>query len=484
MPGVVVTTATRSGPSSDLRATSGQYFVAGVAERGSVSGPILLRSMTDYYHLMGNRVSYGFLHDDLQMFFEEGGSQAYVARVVGPGATLGTLTINDRAAVTPLPTLRIDAANPGAWSASVEVEVTDGTNPGTFRIQIYLDGELTESYNNLATPADAVTRLVNSALVRATNLGSTSAAPTNIPANQARTPLSAGTDDRASVTATTLVGALSRFDVSLGDGAVSIPGIGVAVHSGLVDHAEANNRIALLTAARGETISNLTVDIAANIDSEYAGLFAPYVLVPDGTGGTRPVSPEGYVAAVRNRAHEEAGPWRAPGGEISVARFVVGIDESYNRDAGDQLDAARVNAIRLIGNTIRLYGWRSLSHDEANYAMLTGRDVLNRVVNAAEQVLERYVFQTIDGRGRLQAEIAGELIGIAEPMRGAGGLFERLDANNQVIDPGYSVDTGNSVNTPASLANNEIRARLALRVSPVGALVSLTIVKVGFTASV
>lgn len=484
MPGVVVTTATRSGPSSDLRARSGQYFVAGIAERGSDTAPVLLRSMTDYYRLFGNRVSYGFLHDDLQMFFEEGGSQAWVARVVGPAATAGNVMLIDTAAVTPQPTLQIDAANPGAWSADLEIEVTPGTNPDTYRIQVYLAGELTESYNNLSTPTDAVARLAKSALVRATDLGSTTAAPGNNPAVAAPMALSAGVDDRVSVTASTYTEALSRFDVSLGDGAVAIPGMGVSVHSGLVEHAKANMRIALLTAARGETVTNLTVDIAANIDSEFAGLFAPFVLTPDGTGGTRAISPEGYVAACRNRAHEEAGPWRAPAGEIATARFVVGLDESYNRDTGDALDAARVNAIRLIGNTVRLYGWRSLSRDESNYALLTGRDVLNYVVNQAESVLEHYVFQTIDGKGRLLAQVAGEIVGIAEPMRQAGGLYERLDATGAVLDPGYSVDTGNSVNTAETLANNEIRARLALRVSPVGALVNLTIVKVGFTASV
>ena len=48
MPGVNVTTAARSGPSTPLRATSGQLFVAGLAERGSTTDPILLRGMADY----------------------------------------------------------------------------------------------------------------------------------------------------------------------------------------------------------------------------------------------------------------------------------------------------------------------------------------------------------------------------------------------------------------------------------------------------
>ncbi len=58
-----------------------------------------------------------------------------------------------------------------------------------------------------------------------------------------------------------------------------------------------------------------------------------------------------------------------------------------------------------------------------------------------------------------------------------------MDTEGNDIDAGYLVDTGSELNTLASLANNEVRAQLAVRVSPVGALVSLTIVKVGVTAN-
>ena len=71
-----------------------------------------------------------------------------------------------------------------------------------------------------------------------------------------------------------------------------------------------------------------------------------------------------------------------------------------------------------------------------------------------------------------------EIIGIVEPMRQAGGLYEQVDSNGQQIDPGYQVETGNTVNSALSLANNEVRARLSVRLSPTGALVSLDIVKV------
>lgn len=483
MPGVVVTTATRSGPSAPVRATSGQLFVVGLAERGSTVDPIRISGMADYQRYLGGRVTYGALYDALDTFFAEGGTRAYVARVVGPAATTGSVTLTDRAA-TPLSTLRIDAASPGAFSSNIAVEVQNGQVPNTFRLIIRESGVIVADANNLASPSAAASAFALDPYVRVTDLGSASASPASNPAVVPSTALAAGNDDRASVTATMLVTALGRFNILLGDGAVAIPGQPLeTVAAGIDAHCRINRRVGILAGARGESISSLTTKVA-NLNTEYCGVFAPWVYVPDEIGGRRAISPEGYVAGCRNRAHEEQGPWRAPAGRIAVARRVIGVDQSFSLDEANALDSARVSAIRAVANTVRLYGWRSLSLDTQNYAYLTGRDLLNRLVTDAEQRLEDYVFQTIDGKGRLLAAVNAELVGMCEPIRALGGLFELVDGEGNTIDPGYRVDTGQNVNSIASLANNEIRARLAIRISPIGALVSLVITKVGVTASI
>lgn len=480
-PGVTVTTATRSGPSAPLRAQSGQYFVAGQAERGSVTTPTKIRSMADYGKFFGDRVSYGTLYDDLRTFFAEGGTQAQVIRVVGTATTLGTITLQDRSGA-PANTLRVDAENPGAWSANLTVEVQDGINTDTFRIIVRLDGVIVDDHNNLHDPTEAVQAFSTSPYVRVTDMGSVSAAPANNPAVIGPTALSAGSDDRATVVAQNYVDALDLFPLGMGDGAVAIPGIGPSGHAGLIAHAEANRRIAILAANQGTDVATL-MGMAASLDSEYAGLFAPWVVIPDGYM-QRTISPEGYVAACRNRAHEAAGPWRAPAGQIAEASFIRGLDQTFTKDEGETLNDGRVSAIRVIANTIRLYGWRSLSSDEQDYRLLTGRDTLNRLVVESETRLEKYVFQTIDGKGQLLSAVNAELVGIVEPIRAVGGIYERHAENGDLLDPGYSVDTSSAVNTVDTIASNEIHAILAVRISPTGEFVYLTIVKVGITASV
>ena len=48
MPGVFVTTQTRTGPSAPNLSPSGQVFMAGMAERGSTAAPVLIRSLADF----------------------------------------------------------------------------------------------------------------------------------------------------------------------------------------------------------------------------------------------------------------------------------------------------------------------------------------------------------------------------------------------------------------------------------------------------
>lgn len=484
MPGVVVSTGTIAGPSAPARAPSSQYFAAGLADRGPTDAPVQVNSFADFRARFGDRPSYGTLWDDIRTYFEEGGSRAQIVRIVGPAATTGALAaaLQDRFA-TPDDTLNVTAVAPGAWSSRVKVNVLDGATAATFRIQVLLDDVVAEDYSALTSPQHAISRVnATSLLIRLADAGSTSAAPQNNPkALVAPVALAAGTDDRASVTGTHYTAALAKFTKGMGDGAVALPGIGQSVHAALIAHADANNRVALLASARGDNRDALA-SYAASLDAERAGLFAPWVKIPDDFGGTRAISPEGYIAASRSKAHESQGPWRAAAGENSKARFVLAPDQEFSSSDGDLLDNSKVNVIRTIAGSVRLYGWRSLSEDFDNWSMLTGADLINRYVTAAGEALEPYLFGTIDSSGHLLASVRGVLIGIAQPMADAGGLFSRI-IDGEVLDPGYVVNTDDVLNPTASLALNRIFASVGLRVSPTAALIFLTVSKAGVTAA-
>lgn len=487
-PGVVVTTSTRSGPLGTPRAASGQYFVIGLAERGPTDVATKINSLGDYRRLFGERVTYGALYDDLAMFFETGGTQAWVVRAVGAAATKGTLTLSDGAG-SPVPTIRIDAANEGAWSSRIKVQVeVGGAGANSRKITIRLDDNVVEVQNNLTSVAGIVTAFARSPYVRATDLGSASAAPLNLPAVNAAggVVLSAGTDDRAAVNAARLTALLPLFKIGLGDGSVSAPGYGAAMHTALQAHAADNRRVAILTGARGDSVTTLsTTGLGLASNGQHAGLFAPWVQVGDGAGGTRTISPEGYVAGSRAKAHETAGPWQPGAGELSINSYIIGLDQEFTRADAETLDASRVSPIRTVQGRARIYGWRSLSGNEVDYASLTVQDLLNRLVTEAEMRLEQFVFRTVDGRGQLFSQMAGVLVGFLEPIKAAGGIFERIDPlTGDLLDQGYSVNVGPNLNTAETLARNEVRAEIAVRPSPNASLITLSIVKAGLTAAV
>lgn len=484
MPGVKVTVGAVSGPSAPTLAPSSRYFAVGQAERGVTTEATRVISFAHFQELFGARTTYSALWDDIKTFFEEGGTETYVARVVGPAATTGTLTggLQDQQG-TPATTLNVSARSAGAWSTGVTIQVLAGPTAATFRLQVRLGGVLVHDWTNLSNPQEAVSRSSTSPYIRLTDAGSPATAPQNNPAVAAATALGAGTDDRASITATHYVNALALFTTELGDGAVAVPGIGTTVHAGLIAHADASNRLALLAAASSTDKATL-ISTAAALDAKRAGLFAPWIKVPDEYGGTRTISPEGFVAAARARAHSE-GPWRAPAGDMSTARYVVGPATVFTSTDGEDLDAAKVNVIRTISRTTRLYGWVSLAADRDNWGFLTGADTVNRVVTESYRQLEPYLFGTIDARGHLLGQIAGTLEGIVAPMAEANGLYARLDPadpTGPVLDPGYRVRVLD-INPVEVSAQNKVLAELGVRVSPTAAIVQLTVTKAAVTAA-
>lgn len=484
--GVVVETTSRPAPSDIVSSPGAGYFVAGITERGDIAAPVEIRSLADYVDRLGNRVAYGALYDDLSVFFAEGGTRAHVARIVGGAATKGTLTLNDRAGA-PVATLRLDATSVGAWSTRVKVAVADGAVANTFSISVLLDDAVVELYPNLATPADAVSALGQSRYVRAVNLASATVAPANNPAVAAAAPLSAGTDDRGAIVAADYVTGLARFGPELGPGIVAVPGQTAAnVGAGLIAHAKARSRLAILAPAVAQTptqAKTATVAFLGSLGSEHAGVAYPWVQIDDGAGSVRTISPEGYVAAVRARAHRQAGPWRAPAGQIARARMVVNAERVLTRAEIDDLNDNQVIPVAVIAGAVELYGWRSLSLDLRNFRLLTGRDTMNEVAALGAARLEPYVFGTVDSRGHFQEELAAELRAILEPMQSAGGLYERVDEAGAVLSPAYSIDTSAAVNTDEVLAADEVRVDVALRVSPTGELIRLRITKVAFDSA-
>ena len=486
MPGVVINTAVRTGPTGNTVRETSQAFFVGQIGRGPTNASVRVDSIEEFEAVYGGYVSYGYLYDTVATFFEEGGTRAYIARVVGPAATAGTLTIDDDSAAA---SLQIDAQGAGAWSANIEVQIRAGIGNGTRALDLFYEGNIVFSTGDCLTAesmaGQVATNSTASRLVTITVVG------TDMPAiTVGSTPLSAGDDDRANITTTEYNAALDLFLDSYGAGVVAnCESTNNLVHAALVAHANTHNRVAFLHAAAGTGVTAAATagrTIAVQYtNAEHAQMIYPWVYRPTSVPGVnRLIPPTGYFAGVRARAHNQVGPQQPGAGIISNARFINGVEIDISKTDGDALDDSNVAAIRTINNTIRVYGARSLSNDVANFRYLTGQEIVNHVVVEANRSLEDLMFSVIDGRNNVFASVQAKLIAILEPLRTSGALYEAFDANGKRIDYGYTVKCDTSLNPVTQLAEGLIKAKVGVRVSSVGDKIEVDIVKSNLTASV
>jgi hypothetical protein len=483
MPGVIVTTAVRTGPTTAQTAATATLFVAGLTERGPDGTVHLITSLSDYQDVFGNSIAAGWTYETIETFFEEGGARAYVSRVVSSTATEATLELlnaDDDAVIT------LVAAGKGTWSHDdvLTAAVSQPSAGSNFRVTIYLNGILVYRTQIHTTVAAAVNEINNSAIA-ALYVTATDEGETGIPAVLAESSFSGGTDGSA-IAATDVVDAVELFTENLGPGSVCAPGYtSQTVREGLIAHAASNRRIALLGFDKDDSVNDAIgalEDYSDSDNAEFAAFFYPWVKIPSGSL-TKTIPCEGYVAAKRALVHNTYGSWNPYAGERTQANFVTSPHLVLSNSEAEALDAGFVNAIKVINGTTRIYGARSASNDTENFRFIISREVLNQVVYEAEIALEALLFLPIDGRSSTFSRVAATLTGIMERIRIGGGFYEAFDANGKQIDPGYTVQVNDAINPLTQLATGVIKAKVGARVSSVGDRIEVEITKSNLTST-
>lgn len=487
MPGINISTSVRTGPSVTLFNAASQAFFAGKATRGPSTEAVLILSLEQFENVYGGYLSGSLLHPTVEAFFEEGGTQCYIARVVGSAATSGALDLDDASGNA---TVALTANGPGSWSTTISASVTAGTVAGTKVVKIFKDAIQIATTGNCTSREQIVGKLnlhAEASKYITASLGN----DTDMPVVAAAAPLSAGDDDAGSIVGASYITALTLFNDSLGTGTVSCPEMhSDAIIAALIGHANDYSRIALLHGESTDSIAQAKThaqDIIADVvdNLEHAAYYYPWVYVPTAVNGVnRLIPPDGYVAGRRSRSVNTSGTHIPNAGSNSQAGFVNGILVDIDRTNGNALDDEGINAIRIINNSVRIYGARSLSQDTTNFRYITAQDVVNAVVTDAYRALEPLVFSAIDGRGGIFAAVESRLISVLENYRIAGSLFEAFAPNGSRVDYGYSVRCDSKLNTTTDLADGKIKAKVGIRVSSIGDRIEVEIIKSSLTASV
>lgn len=485
-PGVNITTRESQAPAS-IPTDTGVGFMVGVTERGPLL-PVPVYNMTDYERVYGIRQSYAITaYDSAEFFFKEGGYKLYVGRVFGPAAVVASVNLIDNVAAT---TLVAKAKGPGDYGNDLNVVVRtntqDATIPvGSWRARVQTDAAviLEESYDLLDDQAGLLWASTISNYIDFTDGASLLDPVANTYA------LTGGVLDQASIVDAQWQAGFDRFTKDMGPGQIFAPGrTTTAGYIQIANHALNNGRTGLFDGADTAVAATLTAVPPAIVDSSsrrsrYGGLFAPWIRVPGlAAGSVRVVPPSAMVAGVMARNDSEGlSPNEPSAGNNGIFRTALGVTQAWDDNTRQTLNNAGVNVIVDKYGQRKIYGYRTVADpiNDNEWVNLANVRLQRAVYAIANAVGERFLFRQIDGQGRLQNEFNGALVGeVLMPFYLAGSLY------GTTPDEAFSVNTGPSVNTPTTLAANELHAVITLRMSPFGEEIDIEIVKLMITEEI
>lgn len=412
--------------------------IFGETERGSIS-PRLVTSYADYIRWFGHAFDEPkYLPDALNGFFENGGTQAYIFRIVGEGAETAQATFGN---------FLIQAAGAGAWGNRVLAKIVPSTkqdangNSVGFRLQVaywdalapdfdpFIDPTSTprpvavEDFDNLVTDENSPdfygkripfidhTRGSNnlgpesSALIR---LVRTHAAEPGARPEDGKQRLAAGRDAPQALGVDDFIGlandsrqvpqglsASEKYDdIAL----VYAPAVSADISQAIVSHCEKMRfRFSVIDCDPGATNVGSMSPQSSIADSSHGAFYYPWLVTLDPrTGQRKLIPPGGHVLGVYARSDRERGVFKAPANE--VVRGAVDVEHQINHELENILKLKGVNTIRSFpGRAIRVWGARTLASD-ALWKFVSVRRLFIFLERSIEEGTQWSVFEPNDAR--------------------------------------------------------------------------------------
>jgi phage tail sheath protein FI len=360
-------------------ATSIGLFI-GWAARGPIDKATRLASFADYERTYGGLDQRTLLGYAVQQFFNNGGSDAYVIRLVasGTGVTAATAAQITAGGIT------FTAASPGVWARQYGVTVTprqgvadrftvqvvDSTNP-----KVTL--EVFENLSNNTTDGRFVEAMINgrsSFITAQAGSGNPSQDTVNF---------TTGDDGDVLDPNSTNAALQSTFNAAVRDlfekgkladrldlfNIVCVPGDSdQTTIQDLQEKCKARRALLLVDCTQTAHVDGAVAELAGLNGSEpsYAAYYFPWVLAADPLqqGAVHAFPPCGFVAGVYARTDAARGVWKAPAGTEATLTGALGFAVPMSDAENGDLNPHGVNCLRTLpvyGNVI--WGARTMDGD-------------------------------------------------------------------------------------------------------------------------
>jgi phage tail sheath protein FI len=379
---------------------SGQHTITGVATsiavfmgwapQGSIIEPVMIESFAEYQRTFGGLNSQSLLGYAVNQFFTNGGTQAYIVRLIEGGHTA---THN----VLAIP---MWASSPGAWGNNITVTVTQPATAGvgfTLAVSQVVGGVTTllESYSNLSvspTSGQYVVSVIDNdsayvTFVDPANPTGAISVPTAPAVGTSTVTLAAAPGADGTVldpTATTadftnalfpgggtapaLLEQIPLFNI------LCVPAFNIGAQiSKLQDYCALRRAFLIVDSPQNLTQSTLAtkqepLDVSSSGYSgshqDSAAYYFPWVTAPDPLAGNRAklCPPCGFVAGIYAATDASRGVWKAPAGIGAGLSGLTGLQYVLSDAQNGQLNPHAINCLRQFntyGNVV--WGARTMA---------------------------------------------------------------------------------------------------------------------------
>ena len=478
-PGVYITERLLPAPIAVL----GTANAAGACLGKFAKGPTTVTLVTSWYDFVqkfgGYDVNYKATFG-VGMFFQNGGSELYVRRVLSDDAVAASGTIAPATGSTAVGS--VTAKSEGADGNRLRFQFTATARSGYYNFIIYEetaasagdsnDGNdiIVESFQDVvlndANSSDYIQTVVNlSSRYVTVNITAGNIAPAldRVPLLLGANGTTPGAADYEAAVAD--FSAVDRPLVLFAPEIVRELGASSAdeVHDAMISWAQSNNGFVVVDTAEAVTSAgapNVTVDGAltyatARQSSSHAAVYYPHVFIADPLGrspqSVRKVGPAGAVAGLYIFTDKQTGPFKAPAGVRATIRGAVALERSFTSAELDQLNSgtqdddtvgAPVNAIRnLPGAGIISMGARTLLQDGTANRYVNMRRSLIFLNKSLKDRTQFALFENNDER--LWARLRSTIEVFLNEYRNQGGLrgatadeafYVKCDAENNPDD--------------------------------------------------
>jgi phage tail sheath protein FI len=467
-PGVYITERLLPAPLASTATTSAAGACVGTFSRG----PITVTRVSSWYEFSSIFGGYDIAHPatfGVGMFFQNGGTELYVRRVLNSSsfATANLVT------TAPATVATFTARTPGAEGNKLRVQATRRGSTSYYDVVVYrengadagtTDDIIVEQYLNVVfndvNSPDYIVPLVNTSSQYLTmTIG---AGASGVPLGTVL-PLAGATTPDVAPTATNFTNAMEDFNTVERPLVIFAPeiyrttlstGTASTVVTGLVTWANANDGFAVVDTdanlpptAEGTDPSAIAAAAGYGVSSN-AAVYYPHVFMADPLGrnsaSIRKVGPAGAVAGLYLSTDRQFGPYKAPAGLRTALGGVVATERVFTSANLDDLNSSLtpVNAIRSIpGAGVVVMGARTLKQDGTANRYVSMRRSLIYLKKELQGLTQFALFENNDADlwARLRTSIGVFLTGYLNQggLAGAGpteAFFVKCDRENNSTD--------------------------------------------------